>query len=48
MNNAKKPKMSQLTTFSLKVLEGWLLVQMKVENELHMMHVSTQKIANWL
>jgi hypothetical protein len=41
-------KRSQLKTFFLKVLEGWNLVQMKVELELHMMRVSNTKIAVWL
>jgi hypothetical protein len=40
--------MTQLKTFSLKVLEGCRWVQMKVENELHMLRVSNQKITDWL
>jgi hypothetical protein len=48
MNNAKKLKMIQLKTFSMKMREGSRLVQMKVENELHMMRASNQKIADWL
>jgi hypothetical protein len=42
----KKLKMSQLTTFSMRVLEGLLLAQMKVEDELHMMRMPNQKIVD--
>jgi hypothetical protein len=45
MNNAKNLKISQLTTFSVKGLDGRFLGKIKVGDKLHIMRTSNQKIA---